>query len=725
MESNSSEILTDLNCTIARPSISCSATGRSISAVWKDQGSYAIYSLSPTGSWEVVDRGSGISLAWASTAPMYAVISVPSGYVSNTEAQKKAGLFGGAFDAFGFGKTADSKQSAKENNPETLEGGNVGKIDQAGNSSGTDMTEKPSNAEAGSAIQSTGPVLTVQIHVVDERSSAHVIAANEINLNGAKPLLLHGGALLGLVAMDPMQKERSLRFFSWRDFSPVGPPLVEPHWVTWEPECTLVALGYAQTIELCRIHPTFQRFATLALPGTQSALWQSRQLYVSNYDACHVIFADPVQEYVEEICLASTLGRASTKRIGSLESTSFPLEDMRPAGPIVLAGVRHSYLWLADTFGKPFLISLRHPGLRVRCLAARGELTTARMIAERGLDASFHDSVAQFLAAMSPGDGVKEALLLSGITPETELILSIKCGEWNRAAIAFQAFALRVADKRLLELTLADDHSTESLTWYQKESNDLGILASSYRIRADKIEEVDTILREHGKAQNIDGDACSGKDMNENNEIVSESDVDVSNTDEPNTIEGACIDWEAPLQKENSKSNSDASKSSFAAVSASALDIFEPAEYNRICNTAELGVRLADLAVSNGNEGAARAVLGVLTRFAPLLPPNLLRDLVMRMGQCRMTESCRNLSIAAATFARPGSGLRDASVAALLAALSGGSQVQIVNQSLDATGLYPLSAIFDVAWRHKDVDSAAIQWKRALGKNMDVIAPQK
>lgn len=48
------------------------------------------------------------------------------------------------------------------------------------------------------------------------------------------------------------------------------------------------------------------------------------------------------------------------------------------------AGVRHSYLWLADCLGRPFLVSLRHPGLRLRCLAARGEISTARTIAERG-----------------------------------------------------------------------------------------------------------------------------------------------------------------------------------------------------------------------------------------------------------------------------------------------------------------------------------------------------
>ena len=82
--------------------------------------------------------------------------------------------------------------------------------------------------------------------------------------------------------------------------------------------------------------------------------------------------------------LASFQGGVDGKTSASAEATPLPPEQMRPAGPITLAGVRHSYLWLADCLGRPFLISLRHPGLRMRCLAARGEITTARTIAERG-----------------------------------------------------------------------------------------------------------------------------------------------------------------------------------------------------------------------------------------------------------------------------------------------------------------------------------------------------
>lgn len=43
-----------------------------------------------------------------------------------------------------------------------------------------------------------------------------------------------------------------------------------------------------------------------------------------------------------------------------------------------------------------------------------------------GLHPSFHDDVARFLAAMSPTDGVREALLLPGLTPAAEMALAIR-----------------------------------------------------------------------------------------------------------------------------------------------------------------------------------------------------------------------------------------------------------------------------------------------------------
>jgi hypothetical protein len=51
---------------------------------------------------------------------------------------------------------------------------------------------------------------------------------------------------------------------------------------------------------------------------------------------------------------------------------------------------------------------------------------------------------------------------------------------------------------------------------------------------------------------------------------------------------------------------------------------------------------------------AARSALGVLVRSAHLLPPMLAEKLVLRMGQCRMTESARNLAGSVAASKAPG-----------------------------------------------------------------------
>jgi hypothetical protein len=52
---------------------------------------------------------------------------------------------------------------------------------------------------------------------------------------------------------------------------------------------------------------------------------------------------------------------------------------------------------------------------------------------------------------------------------------------------------------------------------------------------------------------------------------------------------------------------------------------------------------------------AARSALGVLVLSAHLLPPALAEQLVFSMGQCRMTESARNLAGAVASSKGAGS----------------------------------------------------------------------
>lgn len=681
-----------------RPVLACSTTGRSISAVWPEARTYAVYSLAPTGAWESVDKGSGNCIAWASTAPMYAIVSVTN--IPEVAVKAKKGFLGISIPGLG-------KKAAQEE-------------------------EEAAAAAARAAAAAT----TVQVHVVDESNAAQFVAAHDLALGGAQPVLLHGGALLGVVAIDPVTLQRALRFFSWRDFAPIGPALPEPQWISWEPECTLVALGYEHTVEICRVHPAFQRFATLSIPNSAAAIWQSRQLFISTPTSLHLIFADPAQEFVQEVTLASFRGGAASKTAPSLDATPLPPEQMRPAGPITLAGVRHSYLWLADAFGRPFLVPLRHPGLRLRCLAARGELTTARTIAERGLSPAFHDDVARFLAAMSPGDGVKEALLLPGLTPETEMALAIRIGAWDRAARCFQALALGVSDRALLTLTAGKDTGPGGDIIDGVSGLSLGGGAGQGRDHAATVAEILRLHEQTGglgqlgnpeemnglteaeeeakkKAEKGDG---SDEDSDEEKERKEEDDEEEAPFVDP-------VDWDAPLTA-SSRSGADAdadadgvksrekSKKEGTEVAAAnaATEVVDPGELRRVTAAAELGLRFADAAADSGNMDAARAALGVLVRFAPVLPAAVLEDLVSRMGRCRMTESTRNLAAAVAA-SRPGSSLQDPGVASLLAALAGGVQGEAVQAALHAAGLAPLSAVYAAVWGQGNKDDALERWK--------------
>jgi hypothetical protein len=706
LEASPREAIADLDQP-GRPMLACSTSGRSISAVWPESRNYTVYSLAPTGIWDVVDRGSGNCLAWASTAPMYALISVAN--IPDLEVKAKRGLL--------------SSLSAKISNAAAA------------------AAAEEEAAAVAAAARAAAAATTVQVHVVDELNAGQFIAAHDLALNGAQPVLLHGGALLGVVAIDPVTLQRALRFFSWRDLSPVGPALPEPIWVSWEPECTLVALGYEHTVELCRVHPNFQRFATLSLPHAAAGIWQSRQLFVSTPSSLHLIFADPLQEFVQEVTLASFQGGAASKTAPSLDATPLPPEQMRPAGPVTLAGVRHSYLWLADAFGRPFLVSLRHPGLRLRCLAARGELTTARTIAERGLSAAFHDDVARFLAAMSPGDGVKEALLLPGLSPETEMALSIRDGAWDRAARCFQAFALGVSDKALLTLTAGKAAASAGAGG----ASDVADSLAGLSLGRDHAAAVAEILREHASgaagATTVAGedDKAATPTINKKTSGEDNSDSEGENEDEDEDAPFVDpVDWDAPLstllgndsdtngeagettaatgEEKTSSSISTATTSTFSA----ATEIVEPGELRRITAAAQLGLRFADAAADAGQMDAARAALGVLARYAPALPVSVLEDLVAQMGRCRMTESTRNLAAAAAS-ARPGSALQDPGVAALLAALAGGLQGDAVQATLHASGLAPLSAVYAAVWGQGNRDAAIERWKVQLADSAGTV----
>ncbi|CAH9073389.1 unnamed protein product [Cuscuta epithymum] len=109
--------------------------------------------------------------------------------------------------------------------------------------------------------------------------------------------------------------------------------------------------------------------------------------------------------------------------------TRFPAEQKRPVGPLVIVGVRDGVLWLVDRYMCAHAISLSHPGIRCRCLAAFGDAVSAVKWAIR-LGREHHDDLAQFMLGMGYAT---EALHLPGISKRLEFDLAMQSNDLRRA----------------------------------------------------------------------------------------------------------------------------------------------------------------------------------------------------------------------------------------------------------------------------------------------------
>lgn len=109
--------------------------------------------------------------------------------------------------------------------------------------------------------------------------------------------------------------------------------------------------------------------------------------------------------------------------------TRFPGEQKRPVGPLVVVGVRDGVLWLIDRYMSAHAISLGHPGIRCRCLAAYGDAVSAVKWASR-LGREHHDDLAQFMLGMGYAT---EALHLPGISKRLEFDLAMQSSDLKRA----------------------------------------------------------------------------------------------------------------------------------------------------------------------------------------------------------------------------------------------------------------------------------------------------
>ncbi|THU65057.1 hypothetical protein C4D60_Mb01t33120 [Musa balbisiana] len=148
----------------------------------------------------------------------------------------------------------------------------------------------------------------------------------------------------------------------------------------------------------------------------------------------------------------------------SVAATRFPPEQKRPIGPLVVVGVRDGVLWLIDRYMCAHALSLSHPGIRCRCLAAYGDAVSAVKWATR-LSREHHDDLAQFMLGMGYAT---EALHLPGISKRLEFELAMQSNDLKRALQCL----LTMSNSRDVgqETTAADITEILSLTAVKQEN---------------------------------------------------------------------------------------------------------------------------------------------------------------------------------------------------------------------------------------------------------------
>ncbi|MQL83767.1 hypothetical protein Taro_016271 [Colocasia esculenta] len=450
--------------------LSVSSSGKYVAIVWPDIPSFSVYKVS---DWSVVDSGTGRLFAWDTCRDRYAL-------VETTLAPRI---------------------------PVVLKGGSSRKAKEAAAAA----------AQAAAAAASAASAATVQVRILLDEGTSHVLARS---IDGrSEPVIgLHGGALLGVAYRasrrispmsataissiqsmplsgfgngahssfatpeDPFSSNRpsaaeaapqNFQLYSWETFQPVSGLLSQPEWTAWDQTVEYCAFAYNQHIVISSLRPQYRYLGDVAIPCATDAgvapidletkrrkeeqkLKEAQSRSIAEHGELALIAVDGPQVVANErislrppmlqvVRLASfqhapsippfislprhskvdgedtvlkDLDERKTSEVAvagggvSVAITRFPPEQKRPVGPLVLVGVRDGVLWLIDRYMCAHALSLNHPGIRCRCLAAYGDAVSAVKWASR-LAREHHDDLAQFLLGMGYAT---EALHLPGIS---------------------------------------------------------------------------------------------------------------------------------------------------------------------------------------------------------------------------------------------------------------------------------------------------------------------
>lgn len=267
--------------------LSLSSSGKYVSIVWPDIPSFSVYKVS---DWSVVDSGTGRLFAWDTCRDRYALL-----------------------------ETALAPRM-----PVILRGGSSRRAREAAAAAA---------AQAAAVAASTASSATVQVRIVLDDGTSHVLARS---IEGrSEPVIgLHGGALLGVAyrmsrrigpgaataistQSMPMSGFRSsgpvssfstnddptkpssveaapqnFQLYSWETFQPVSGLLSQPEWTAWDQTVEYCAFAYQQYIVISSLRPQYRYLGDVAIPSATGAVWHHRQLFVATPTTIECVFVD-------------------------------------------------------------------------------------------------------------------------------------------------------------------------------------------------------------------------------------------------------------------------------------------------------------------------------------------------------------------------------------------------------------------------------------------------
>ncbi|KAH0923377.1 hypothetical protein HID58_023395 [Brassica napus] len=449
--------------------LSVSSSGKYVAVVWPDILYFSIYKVS---DWTIVDSGSARLLAWDTCRDRFAILEsvlpqrmpiIPKGG-SSRKAKEAAAAAAQAAAA------ANAASSASVQVRILLDDGtsNILMRSVGGRS-------EPVIGLHGGALLGIG-----------YRTSRRIspVAASAISTIQSMPLSGFGNSnVSSFSSYDDGSSQRSTesaplnyQLYSWDNFEPVGGMLPQPEWTAWDQTVEYCAFAYQKYMVISSLRPQYRYLGDVAISHATGAVWHRRQLFVATPTTIECVFVDAgvseidieTMKMKEEIKLKEAQARAvvrlasfqnapsvppflslprqsrgdgddmderraSEVAVGgggvSVAVTRFPVEQKRPVGPLVVAGVRDGVLWLIDRYMCAHAISLSHPGIRCRCLAAYGDAVSAVKWASR-LGREHHDDLAQFMLGMGYAT---EALHLPGISKRLEFDLAMQSNDLKRA----------------------------------------------------------------------------------------------------------------------------------------------------------------------------------------------------------------------------------------------------------------------------------------------------